>query len=74
MKIENKDEYLEKLTAMLRECFENEGTHAVLVVGNDSTRIMGMYAVNANSFEVGQLVTAAAGYCLEDATQERTVN
>ena len=72
--IENKDTYLEKLTAMLRECFDTEGTHAVLVVGNDKTRIMGLYAVNADQAQVGQLVTAAASCVLDDAQQEHILN
>jgi predicted regulator of Ras-like GTPase activity (Roadblock/LC7/MglB family) len=72
--IEDKEGYLEKLTAMLRECFDGEGVHAVLVVGNDHTRIMGMYAINADQEQVGQLITAAASYCIEDAEKERVIN
>lgn len=74
MTIEDRDTYLEKLTGLLRGCFENEANHAVLVVGNDHTRIMGVYAVNANQDQVGALVTAVATYCLEDVMTERTVN
>jgi hypothetical protein len=73
--IENPEEYLAKLFELLQQCFNEKGrTHAVLVVGNDMTRIMSLHAVNADANQVGQLITAAAAYCLEDAQEERTIN
>lgn len=74
--IENKDSYLEKLNELLLECFTDEDVHAIVIVGNERTHIMGMYAVNANTAQVGALVTAAATYCIEDAKAdaERVVN
>ena len=74
MQIEDKDTYIKKLLELLEGCFVDEGQHAVLVVGNDATRIMGLYAVNANNEQVGSLVTAAASYVIEDATTERVIN
>lgn len=74
--VENEETYLQKLNEMLRECFTDADVHAILVIGNERTRIMAMYAVNANQQQVGELVTAAASYCIEDAKAdaERVVN
>jgi len=74
--LENKTEYLQKLNELLAECFTNEDVHAIVILGNERTRILAMYAVNADSAQVGGLVTAAATYVIEDARTEaeRTLN
>lgn len=75
MNDEDEAEYLQKLTAILKDCLTGERKkHAMLVVANDDSQTIAMYSVNANDLFVDALLAAARTHLeIEDVLgSERT--